>query len=207
MDNRLKFKKAIAIVLCLIWMWVIFYNSSNTGKVSNDRSYAVESYLKKQYNRAKELLNAFDKEKTINSVNDSQHKNQDKKVSSDYKQKTSIVNNGIKQQANKKDINVLIRKNAHAFEYLILSLLIGNLLFIFDFKGRKAIIYILFICLFYSVTDEFHQLFVPGRTSSVVDVLIDFLGAVIGTTLFYLGYYFLNKHLNKLYNPLKEKSS
>ena len=35
----------------------------------------------------------------------------------------------------------------------------------------------------YAVTDEFHQGFVPGRTASVVDVLIDSAGALTGLSL------------------------
>jgi len=33
-------------------------------------------------------------------------------------------------------------------------------------------------CLAYGISDEFHQSFVPGRDSSVVDVLFDILGAL-----------------------------
>lgn len=55
------------------------------------------------------------------------------------------------------------------------------------------IIYILFICLFYAVTDEFHQSFIPGRTSLVSDILVDFMGAMIGLGLFYLSYYKIYK--------------
>lgn len=170
-------------------MGIIFYNSSNTGEVSNDKSYAIEVYLKKQYSLLKESSNSSSKDKDVSIGDNTQYKKQDKKAIS------SINTNNTYQSTDKNHskINLLIRKNAHAFEYLILSLLVGNLLFTFDFKGRKAVIYILFVCLFYSVTDEFHQIFVPGRTPSVADVLIDFLGAVIGTGLFYLVYYFLNK--------------
>lgn len=32
-------------------------------------------------------------------------------------------------------------------------------------------------------------MFVPGRTSLVSDVLIDFSGSLVGIGLFYLGYY------------------
>ena len=32
----------------------------------------------------------------------------------------------------------------------------------------------------YAVTDEVHQLFVPGRSGRITDVLIDGAGAVVG---------------------------
>ncbi|WP_095178346.1 VanZ family protein [Clostridium cochlearium] len=34
--------------------------------------------------------------------------------------------------------------------------------------------------------DEFYQSFVPGRSSSVGDVLLDFTGSVFGTLLFHI---------------------
>ena len=38
----------------------------------------------------------------------------------------------------------------------------------------------------YGVTDEFHQLFVPGRSADRYDVLADCVGATIGTTIGWL---------------------
>ena len=48
--------------------------------------------------------------------------------------------------------------------------------------------YILAVCLatLYSVSDEFHQSFTPGRSPSIADVLIDAIGAVIGLGLWAL---------------------
>ena len=57
----------------------------------------------------------------------------------------------------------------------------------------------MFVCLFYAVTDEFHQSFVPGRGSLVSDVLVDFGGTLIGLTFFYIAYY-------KIYKKLKNRS-
>ncbi|PJI08931.1 MULTISPECIES: VanZ family protein [Clostridium] len=93
--------------------------------------------------------------------------------------------------ANQRDekINIFIRKNAHAFEYLLLAIIVTIVLFSFGLKGKNAVVYIWFICLFYAVLDEFHQLYVPGRTSQVSDVMIDFLGANIGMWISYFVYY------------------
>ena len=55
-------------------------------------------------------------------------------------------------------------------------------------------IYILFIVLFYAVSDEFHQLYVQGRNSSVLDIIIDFIGGLIGTIIFYLSCYIVNSY-------------
>ncbi len=39
------------------------------------------------------------------------------------------------------------------------------------------------VCLLYAASDEIHQLFVPGRSGEVRDVMIDFSGAVLGIAL------------------------
>ena len=51
--------------------------------------------------------------------------------------------------------------------------------------------YILFVVLLFAVSDEFHQLYVVGRNARVIDIVIDFVGGVIGTIVFYLCYYVL----------------
>jgi VanZ family protein len=38
----------------------------------------------------------------------------------------------------------------------------------------------LLLCSLYSVSDEFHQIFIPGRTASARDILIDTLAALGG---------------------------
>ena len=94
--------------------------------------------------------------------------------------KSSKLSNDAKTEK----INLFIRKNAHAFEYMVLAIILSTLLRIIGVKWKDSLVYIMFICLFYAVTDEYHQSFVPGRTSLVSDVLIDFLGSIIGI-LFY----------------------
>ena len=81
--------------------------------------------------------------------------------------------------------NFFLRKNAHAFEYLVLAVILAVLLNSFGLKGNNFIVYILFVCLLYAVLDEFHQAFVPGRTSLVSDVLIDFSGSILGIILYF----------------------
>ncbi len=63
-----------------------------------------------------------------------------------------------------------------------------GIFFIFTFflslslkKGKinnKTILIILLISLIYAISDEFHQLFVPGRFCSIKDILIDFAGSL-----------------------------
>lgn len=74
-------------------------------------------------------------------------------------------------------LDFLLKKTAHFLEY--------GLLFFFWFralgkaKWPQAIIY----SLIYAFTDEIHQLFVPGRTGSLRDVGIDFLGILSAALL------------------------
>ena len=42
------------------------------------------------------------------------------------------------------------------------------------------------ICFIYSLTDEYHQLFINGRTGQFSDCLIDTLGAIIGMIILYI---------------------
>lgn len=76
----------------------------------------------------------------------------------------------------------VIRKCAHMFLYLILSILVINAI-----KPRKQYILISFLfCLFYACTDEIHQLFVIGRSGSIQDVLVDMVGVLIGIVFMHL---------------------
>jgi VanZ family protein len=36
------------------------------------------------------------------------------------------------------------------------------------------------LCLFYGLSDEFHQMFIPGRTAALDDVLVDAAGGLLG---------------------------
>lgn len=78
----------------------------------------------------------------------------------------------------------IIRKSAHFSAYLILGILIFNLVKDYAHRALKgALLTILFASL-YACTDEFHQLFVPGRTGQMRDVLIDTIGAAVGVGLY-----------------------
>ena len=41
-------------------------------------------------------------------------------------------------------------------------------------------------CIFYATTDEIHQIFVPGRACTFVDMLIDLSGAIVGILFIHL---------------------
>lgn len=77
-----------------------------------------------------------------------------------------------------------VRKAAHMVEYGILAALIygwlGRWAFPFLQRGGRAFL----TAAIYAATDEFHQLFVPGRSGRVTDVLIDSAGGLLGVLTF-----------------------
>lgn len=70
----------------------------------------------------------------------------------------------------------LIKKLAHIFEYAILSTLIYRALVNGGVKKKNAGIWALIFVVFYGASDEYHQSFVPGRQSTIRDVIIDGFG-------------------------------
>jgi len=79
-------------------------------------------------------------------------------------------------------VHMLIRKGAHFTEYAILALLVLRTAQLpanarptaRDFRAAG---FALLISALYAATDEFHQSFVPARTASLRDVMIDSSGA------------------------------
>jgi len=69
---------------------------------------------------------------------------------------------------------------AHILEYAILSFLLARALFWRGDFTRGQVLTVFYLILFYAYTDEFHQLYVPGRAFQMIDLLLDALGATIG---------------------------
>lgn len=75
----------------------------------------------------------------------------------------------------------IVRKFAHFFEYAVLGFLIGCALFIS--RRRFSPITAVICSALYSISDEMHQYFVPGRACRIFDVGVDTLGALTGTLI------------------------
>ena len=73
-----------------------------------------------------------------------------------------------------------LRKVAHASEYTLLGFLLMG-----AFQGKKG--RALLTGALYAVSDEVHQLFVPGRSGQIMDVMIDSSGVILGILIFCLG--------------------
>lgn len=74
-----------------------------------------------------------------------------------------------------------VRKCAHITEYLVLYLTVLYALHVWGMRGKMWFQYALFITVGYACTDEFHQVFVPGRAGRITDVMIDSIGAAVIT--------------------------
>ncbi|MDD4756454.1 MAG: VanZ family protein [Prolixibacteraceae bacterium] len=79
-----------------------------------------------------------------------------------------------------KSFNHMLRKNAHFFAYLVLGILVLTALRRSGATGCRSVALALGICVLYAISDEVHQLFVPGRGGQVKDVIIDSAGAGVG---------------------------
>jgi VanZ family protein len=76
-------------------------------------------------------------------------------------------------------LHLVIRKFGHIAEYFVLCLLVFRVLRR-DHDGwmLQWALWAVLIASVYAGTDEFHQIFVPGRTAEIQDVMIDTCGAI-----------------------------
>ena len=77
-------------------------------------------------------------------------------------------------------LTFIIRKAAHMSEYAILLLLLYYALRLHTLSLSLLVTFI------YACSDEFHQLFIPGRSGQFKDVLIDTSGALIMLMIIFL---------------------
>lgn len=77
-------------------------------------------------------------------------------------------------------ITPIIRKLAHFTIYLIGGILTYCTYNSYKKVEKKDLKYIWLFCVVYAISDEFHQWFIPGRSSELRDVIIDSVGAGIG---------------------------
>lgn len=97
---------------------------------------------------------------------------------------------GTKEQI-VKNYTYLTRKIAHFLEYFILAILLVRFLSLY--KIKNLVILCIIICLLVSISDEFHQSFIPDRDSNFTDILIDTSSSLLGLGVFI----FLDNHRKK----------
>ena len=75
----------------------------------------------------------------------------------------------------------VFKKSAHMFVYFVLFFLVNRaLLKLHTQNVLKSSLWAVCFSVIYAITDEFHQYFVPGRTSTFRDFLFDSVGITIG---------------------------
>lgn len=93
----------------------------------------------------------------------------------------------------------LVRKGAHVFMYAVLGVLVVRVVSAHRIVNVKLALTLSLaaVCL-YAVSDEMHQLSVPGRSGQVSDVLLDAIAGMIGICL----YVVISKHCVKNRNDV-----
>ncbi len=86
----------------------------------------------------------------------------------------------------------LIGRFLHVGEYLLLGfLVIRAVAWNSAIRAGNALLSV-GLSMVYALSDEFHQIYVPGRAFQVADFLLDLTGILIGVGI----YYFINKSQN-----------
>ncbi len=96
-------------------------------------------------------------------------------------------------------IEKVIRKLAHFSIYMVVGILMMLLMNTYEIKKFDRIAISLITGIIYASSDEIHQLFIPGRSAMITDVIIDTLGVLVGCFWVFLG--------TDLKNTLKQSKS
>ena len=81
-------------------------------------------------------------------------------------------------------VDKVVRKLAHYTLYTVGGVLIISFAYTMDKTQKEKILYSLAFGICFVITDEVHQLFVPGRTGRLLDVGIDTFGIITGILIF-----------------------
>ena len=84
------------------------------------------------------------------------------------------------------EMNHYIRKTAHFTEYFVQALLLCNAFQTDRADRQNSHSCILLLSLMIAVLDEYIQLFSPGRSGQVTDIMLDFSGGLSGWLAFQL---------------------
>jgi len=161
----MKFSRYILWGLVVVWMVVIFCFSAQTGRESSALSNEV----------AEKIVKGSVKVKSVAVV----------------KRTNGVVKSGEVAKRNEKAIKrekVVVKRKFYRetrdFAHCVLYFVLG-ILFFFALKQHgvcswKVFLWTIVFCVLYSITDEWHQSFVPGRGPEVNDALRDLVGSICG---------------------------
>lgn len=96
-----------------------------------------------------------------------------------------------------------IRKAAHMTEYAILGVLFVPVIGGKRPNGWRTFLWAFVSAVCYAMTDELHQVFVPGRSGQASDVCVDAVGVLFGLLVLFLIQKLWRKHCEKRGHPVK----
>lgn len=164
----------IFLILMILWMSLIFFYSSRPAEVSAQDSGRIGIWLGRTF------VPGFE----------------------EWPQE--------KQEDFAEKVDHPVRKTAHATEYAILGVLAAGVCIQEkrqkiqgvkkeDKKDKRLVRELLLpwlIASAYAATDEFHQLFVPGRSGQISDVMLDSAGALAGVVVFVIIHGLIKRRIN-----------
>ena len=76
-------------------------------------------------------------------------------------------------------------RNGHVLEYTLLGFLMARSLRLMTVSRHTAALVALStaLCFFYGLSDEIHQVFIPSRAFQLTDLLLDSIGALVGSLI------------------------
>lgn len=80
----------------------------------------------------------------------------------------------------------VIRKSAHFITYFFMGLFCMLAVNTYGLKAKIKALYASLICIGFSITDETHQIFVPGRSGEIRDILIDSVGILLAVAIVFI---------------------
>ncbi|HLS36244.1 MAG TPA: VanZ family protein [Bacillota bacterium] len=86
-----------------------------------------------------------------------------------------------------KTLHLFVRKFAHFFAYFLLGVFILHAVLIDRSMTFRTALFVYLFTILYAISDEVHQLFIPGRSGEVRDVIIDSFGSATGISLYSFG--------------------
>ncbi|MCI8547848.1 MAG: VanZ family protein [Bacilli bacterium] len=98
-----------------------------------------------------------------------------------------------------KRTEIIVRKIAHFSIYTLVGLLLMSFVSTYKLKQNIRIIISLCIGILYATSDEIHQLFIPGRSGQITDVIIDTMGVLLGIIVLLTLLEIYKKTTNKIY--------
>ena len=112
---------------------------------------------------------------------------------------TPIIGNLLSDILNSPNSQFIVRKSAHIILFCLLPILCFVVIYELKRNLKISTLVSFSITFVYACMDEIHQLFIPGRSGKINDVLIDSIGVIMGLIFINL-IFMLNNKIKKSYS-------